>query len=244
MELRSMNVNRVNLNEQVASILKEQILGLEYFPRDRLVVETLAKKINTSMTPIREGLRNLVFDGFVVYDGKSYSVFNPTKHEMINLFSIRRVLETIAAMQAAENMDEKEIDSLIKYYDKKTSNFSNYLVDDFFKDDVKIHTAICQGSQNQKLINILIPLQEQSWFIRRCIFLKDYADEIVLKTIEEHKALLQSIKSRNIEEIESIMDKHMERTGKELELHGWNLFSSDDTTLSEMMDTLNIKQEK
>jgi len=63
--------------------LKDQILNLEYYPGDRLVVETLAKKINTSMTPIREGLRNLVFDGFVVYDGKSYSVFNPTKKEMM-----------------------------------------------------------------------------------------------------------------------------------------------------------------
>lgn len=241
---KSMSVSRVNLNEQVASILKEQILDLEYFPGDRLVVETLAKKINTSMTPIREGLRNLVFDGFVVYDGKSYSVFNPTKREMMNLFSVRRVLEKVAARQAAENMDESEIDELIEYYDRKTADTSNYLVNDFFKDDVEIHTSICQGTKNSKLINILIPLQEQNWFIRRCIFLADYTEEIVNKTISDHKALLQSIKNRNVEEAEAIMDHHMDRTGQELEHHGWDLAASEDLPISAMMEDLKKKNLK
>lgn len=239
---KSMSVSRVNLNEQVAIILKDQILNLEYYPGDRLVVETLAKKINTSMTPIREGLRNLVFDGFVVYDGKSYSVFNPTKKEMMNLFSIRRVLEKVAAIQASENMEESEIDELIRYYDRKTSDLSNYSVNDFFQDDVEIHTKICQGTKNSKLINILIPLQEQNWFIRRCIFLSDYNEEIVRKTVSDHKTLLQSIKNRNSKDSEMIMGQHMDRTGKELEYHGWDLYSSEDMPISAMMEY--IKKEK
>lgn len=213
-------IKKTNLNEQVANIIKERINSMDFMPGDRLIVDMLAKEINVSMTPVREGLRNLVFEGLVNYDGKKYSVFNPTRRDAKELLQIREGLEKVAAYQAAINMTDFEIDKLRTEYIKSTEKLGKATIRDFLDSDMLLHNAIRIGSRNSRLIDLLKPFQEQYWLLRRWIFESDYSIIIVNNTVSEHIELIDAIAAHNPKLASSVIDKHLERTIREITEHG------------------------
>ncbi|WP_020610972.1 GntR family transcriptional regulator [Sediminispirochaeta bajacaliforniensis] len=234
-----MGITKVNLNEQVAQIIKSKIVSLEFRPGDRLIVEPLAKEINVSMTPVREGLRNLVFEGLVTYDGKSYSVFNPTKKDVLDISLIRSTLENLAFQLAAVAMTDEEIDEMEKQYVDKCKNTRNQSIDEFIEADMLIHNTVRRCADNPRLRDILRPLQEQDWLIRRWIFVTNYSQDIIDKTFNEHMALIAALRLHDSKKTSHAIEKHM-ATSKNITLQGLDIFwdeKQEDSKISQSMHT-------
>ena len=197
------------LSEEAARLIKDRIIKLKYPPGSRLVVETLAQQIKVSMTPVREGLKELVAQGLIVYDGKSYSVFNPTEKDIVDLFIIRRYLEQLSAYESAQFMSDEALDVLIKYYEeyKQKNGFSDF--SDLIKMDMKFHRDILAGTNNSRLQNMLESIHEQCWLIRAWGFANTYTKEYAEKTVQEHLDVLYSIKSRDAKVAEMAMRDHL-----------------------------------
>src|SRR5688500_8732299 len=69
-------------------------------------LESLAAELNVSTTPVREAMRRLASEGFVVLDAhRDAHVARLTPEEARNLFEVRQQLDPLAVRLAAERCD-------------------------------------------------------------------------------------------------------------------------------------------
>lgn len=206
---KSTLLRRRYLCDEVMHIIKARIFSLEYNRGDRLLVETLAQELEVSMTPAREGLKGLVAEGLVVYDGKSYSVFDPDEAEMAEIFRIRRSLEMLSASLAAENMLASEIEDVYSLFSK--ASISHCLADhaELIRVDKLFHKKILEGSHNKRLKSMLGTIEEQCWLIRAWGYSKSFPKWYIEKTAEEHLTVLEHIKNHEPEKASSAMEGHL-----------------------------------
>ncbi|MQL53788.1 FCD domain-containing protein [Desulfofundulus thermobenzoicus] len=96
--------------EMVYIKLKKALLAGEIGSGQRLVERKLAEKLGVSRTPVREAIRMLEREGLVRHVPRSGSVAVAlSPGEVLDIYSIRAVLEGLAARLAAERIDEPNI---------------------------------------------------------------------------------------------------------------------------------------
>jgi|MTBAKSStandDraft_1061840.scaffolds.fasta_scaffold02805_6 DNA-binding GntR family transcriptional regulator len=200
---------RQYLCDEVTRIIKLRIFNLEYPRGSRLLVESLAQDLNVSMTPVREGLKSLVAEGLIVYDGKSYSVFNPTEKEIADIFNIRRMLERLSASLAARHMEEADLTYLFGMY--RRDDVHRYMGEqsELINVDKIFHSKILEGADNPRLANMLESVEEQCWLIRAWCYAQVFPKWYVERTIEEHLNILHAIKARDEQSAGAAMEQHI-----------------------------------
>ena len=62
-----MSIGQPNKHEQAYRVLRERIVNGVYVPGYRLVIDALALELGVSAVPIREAIRRLEAEGWVVY---------------------------------------------------------------------------------------------------------------------------------------------------------------------------------
>jgi GntR family transcriptional regulator, rspAB operon transcriptional repressor len=98
---------RRSLTEQVYDALKREILTARLRPSQPLIENELAARFGVSKTPIREALRLLVQDGWiVVLPRKGYLVRPLSLEDVREVFALRLMLEPQVAAEAAGHRSE------------------------------------------------------------------------------------------------------------------------------------------
>ncbi len=101
--------------EQVADFLREGIIAGRFPRGTRLKQQEIANLLQTSITPVREALKLLAAEGYVVgdsYRGATVAPFDITaSNEMLNL---RILLETQLVAGAVERANSEEVEELRK----------------------------------------------------------------------------------------------------------------------------------
>ena len=93
---------RRSLTEQVYDALKREILTARLRPSQPLIENELAARFGVSKTPIREALRLLVQDGWiVVLPRKGYLVAPLSLEDVREVFALRLLLELQVTGEAA-----------------------------------------------------------------------------------------------------------------------------------------------
>ena len=92
------------VREQVADLLRREIVELRLRPGQRLVERELIERIGVSRTTIREALRQLSAEGLVTtIPQKGAIVAIPSPKEAAEVYEVRALLEGAAAKECAEN---------------------------------------------------------------------------------------------------------------------------------------------
>jgi len=97
----------------VCDYLHEQILSGKYPPGYRLREEDLTEQTGVSRTPVREALRRLDKEGFIVIEnnrGASIPIY--TKRDLDEIYGLRTLLESHAARRAAGRITTEQIATL------------------------------------------------------------------------------------------------------------------------------------
>jgi GntR family transcriptional regulator, rspAB operon transcriptional repressor len=112
--------NVKNLTEDAYQKIKGFILRSEIYPRQKIVIEELAKQMGISRTPIREAMSRLVKDGYVKQIwNRGFFVNEVTVEEVEQLYGAREALEPYLAEQAARRIipeQVQELEALLKEY--------------------------------------------------------------------------------------------------------------------------------
>jgi DNA-binding GntR family transcriptional regulator len=116
------------LNEVVYDSIKEKILSSDFPSGHRLQEEHLVKIIGTSKTPIKIALAKLEQEGLVqTIPRRGTYVLELTEKMMVEIYTLREVLEGLAARGAAikitDNVLKKIKDNLSKF-DPKQNNIT------------------------------------------------------------------------------------------------------------------------
>jgi DNA-binding GntR family transcriptional regulator len=106
-------LNGKNLTEEAYEKIKGFILRSEIYPRQKIIIEDLAKQMGISRTPIREAMSRLVKDGYVKQIwNRGFFVNEITVEEVEALYGAREALEPYLAEEAARRVTPEQIQEL------------------------------------------------------------------------------------------------------------------------------------
>ena len=209
------NLTKLNLDnykplrDVVFESLRKAIVEGSLKPGERLMEVQLAEQLGVSRTPVREAIRKLELEGFVIMlPRKGAYVADMSVKDIIDVLEVRSALEGLAANLAAERMDEKEIEELKKISDSLNSAMENGNLDEILKKDVEFHQCIFEAAGNKRLTQMINSLWEQVYRFRAGYM----SDNNAIRGIkEEHEHLIEAIVSGDGKKASKCAKEHIER---------------------------------
>ena len=202
------------LRDVVSEALRQAIREGVLKPGERLMEIQLADELGVSRTPIREAVRKLELEGFVVMmPRRGTYVADISLKDVVQVFEIRSALEELAAGLAAERITPDELEEL----ERIVVEISEYIARDEFDKivdaGIRFHGVLYRASRNSRLVDILHNLREQMLRFRSISM--HYPGRLAA-TWEEHRQLVEYIANHNSVQARKIAKKHMENSEKTL----------------------------
>ena len=197
-----------NAREAAFEKIKEAIIKGHFKPGEKLVEQTLAQEMGVSRTPVREAIRRLEAEGFVVsIPRKGVVVSRADKEEIVQLYSIRAELEGLAARWAIENADEDDMRKLDEAISRMEETAASGDLDGVVQSNALFHDAIAQASKSRILCTLLKPLQDN---IQRFRFQSLHLPGRPEAALAEHKEIVAAIKEKKAEEADRLLKEHLQ----------------------------------
>ncbi len=136
--------------EEVFQLIRADLMSLRIPPDTRISIDSLAREIGVSQTPIREALSMLEAMGLV---SKRHfvgycSAPQLNRKQIDELYEVRLLVEPYAARCAAERMGAPELQRLQKLAESMQPGESRTSYDRFADQDSELHNMIALGSGN------------------------------------------------------------------------------------------------
>ena len=196
------------LREVVSEALREAIHNGTLKPGERLMEIQLAEELGVSRTPIREAIRRLELEGFLVMvPRRGTYVADISIRDINEVFEIRKALDVLAAGLAAERITEEELEQLERLLVEIGEYIDNGDADGIVVADGKFHDILYRASRNDRLVGIINNLREQ--FTRFRSISMAYPGRIQ-NTLEEHRRLVEAIGQRDAEQAQQCAREHLE----------------------------------
>jgi DNA-binding GntR family transcriptional regulator len=190
--------------EAIRSAIKSGILQ----PRERLMEIQMAEELGVSRTPIREALRKLELEGFIVMvPRKGAFVADLSFKDIADVFEIRAALEGLAAGLAAERITEEELEDMERHLVEKQAAINQKDIARLVEVDTKFHELLYRASRNERLSVIISNLREQ---IQRFRLTSLSSPGRMKDSLEEHKKIVEAIQSRDIQVARQAAQEHIE----------------------------------
>ena len=196
------------LGEVVFEYLRNAILAGELKPGERLMEVTLAEQLGVSRTPVREAIRKLEKESFVIMiPRKGAYVADLTKKDIMEVLEIRKELEGFAAALAAERMALSEKEALGKVVERFNESLISMDKKSMIECDNEFHSLIFEATKNQRLINIIYDLHDQ--FQRfRLIYFNEFNNYKEIQA--SHNRIFDAIIKKDVKGARSEAESHVE----------------------------------
>ncbi|MGE5390650.1 MAG: GntR family transcriptional regulator [Deltaproteobacteria bacterium] len=196
------------LRELVLEAIREAIINGTLKPRERLMEIQLAEELGVSRTPIREALRNLELEGFIVMvPRKGAFVADMTFKDIADIFEIRAALEGLAAALAAERVTDEELEGMERHLVEKADAIARGDMERLVEVDTGFHESIYKASRNERLQGIINNLREQ---IQRFRATSLAYPGRMKQSLEEHRAIVEAIHARDAVLARQVTQEHIE----------------------------------
>lgn len=207
--LRPVNLDSYKpLRELVLDAIREAIIGGTLKPRERLMEIQLAEELGVSRTPIREALRKLELEGFIVMvPRKGAYVADFSFKDIADIFEIRAALEGLAAALAAERITDEEMENMERLLAEKAEAIARNDIERIVEVDTKFHEAIYQASRNKRLWSIISNLREQIQRFRSTSLAYPGRSK---QSLEEHRVIVEAIQARDVAQSRQVAQEHIE----------------------------------
>lgn len=204
-------VNKVRTTKEIVYLqLKESIFKND-IPHDMILTETLlAETLNTSRTPVREAVADLVKEGLLqLIPRKGIKVREISESEKEQIIFLRTVIELEGYKNICEKLDEKII---ADFYDlieqqKQCVEDKNPIV--FIELDQQFHFKPIRIAELFFLEEVLLNMYDLTRLIGHKAL---YKEGRMAEVIEEHTAIVKALEERNFVKIEEKLLEHLHRT--------------------------------
>ncbi|MBP2639209.1 MAG: rspR 3 [Firmicutes bacterium] len=202
------------LREVISETLREAIVSGTLQPGERLMEIQLAEELGVSRTPVREAIRKLELEGFVVMIPRRGTYVADLSIKDVNeVFEIRTALDILAAGLAVERITEEELEQLERVLVEIGEYIEQNDIEKIVAADSRYHDILYRASRNDRLVGIINNLREQ--FTRFRSISMAYPGRIK-NTVEEHRQLVEAIAQRDIALAQRLAREHMENAEQTL----------------------------
>lgn len=183
-------------------------------PGERLMEIQIAEEMGVSRTPVREAIRKLELEGFVVMiPRRGTYVANISIKDINEVYEIRSALDILAGGLAAERINDDEIEEMRELLLISEKHIEENNLAKIVETDSKFHDVLYTASRNERLVSIISNLREQITSIRGQSM--NYPGRLV-DTLDEHKEIVESIAARDIDRAQEAVRVHLENAEQTL----------------------------
>ena len=198
------------LRDMVFDVLMSAIMQGQLSPGERLLEVQLADEMGVSRTPVREAIRRLELEGFVVMvPRKGAYVAGLSINDVEEVYEIRTVLETLAVRLAAQRMQPADYAQLDDLSEKMRATWQEGNVDNWVSLDASFHELLYKFSRNERLVAMMNNIMEQ---LSRYRIISLANVEVRHNSLSEHQELIEALKRRDSEAAATAVAMHIENT--------------------------------
>ncbi len=197
----------VTVREQLVEEFREKILSLELLPGAELNPLNIAQSMGISKSPVREALLQLSEENLVEIVPQS-----GTRVSRINLSQVeeeqflRISLEKEAAVQFCQRATDDDIRFLENEIQYQSVAGSNMDFARFLKEDDNFHQYFFKAIKMQRMWNVI---QSQNGNYQRIRLLSFEEPEIIPSILEEHRQLVEAMKTKNVDRVLDVENMHL-----------------------------------
>ncbi|MFA3843451.1 GntR family transcriptional regulator [Streptomyces aureus] len=191
----------------VCTAIRDDIVSGVYERGGRLTEEVLARRYGVSRVPVREALRTLEAEGFVVTRRHAGAcVAEPTTQEAADQLEIRMLLEPLAAARAAQRRTEahlKVLRGLVRLGQERSRQGQS---EDLRSLGGWFHETLAQTSGSPGLITMLTQLRHKiAW-----MYTVEQPEQPAASWAE-HGAIVDAVARGDVERARALTAQHTER---------------------------------
>jgi len=211
-------VERMSLAHRAAASMREAILSGELLPGAQIVEADIADQMKISRAPVREAIRVLEEEGLVrrvPYKGSF--VTRISKRDILELYSLRSVIETFATRLAAQNATPEDLEKLRDIFTQMrqaAKKNDNNTVTDL---DLLFHRTVCETARHELLFQWWSGMEQK---IRLILAMRHRLHREISEVVDRHRPLLEALESKDSELAAQRMTEHIVASG-ELFMRYW-----------------------
>ena len=207
---KSLKDDSTSVTNRIYSKIRMAILTGEIQAGERLVELDLAAKMKSSRTPVREALQKIASEGLIYSIPRvGYIVGEMSESEIQDIFEARLAVEHAAAKLALERITPEELVELETSLKNSEKTVKRGVKDQMIGFDTEFHEILCAASRNQRLIQFGQMLRDH--LLKYRIFgLR--VSEMARGAVGEHRQIFQALQSKDLEELEQSISKHLENS--------------------------------
>lgn len=210
-------MKKENKQQKVYRIVKARIIEHVYAPGQRIVIDQLAKELETSSIPVREAIRQLEAERLIVYQRNVGAVVAEVNEaDYSDTLRVLAVIEGYATALSAQNLTTKKITKLRHLNDLMEEALDDFEMLTYGELNAQFHRLISDASRNKFLIESIRDTWERLDSIRGTG--ANLYSRRVLESIKEHEAMISLIESKaDPLEIEKVARNHKLATAEDFE---------------------------
>lgn len=197
---------KLTKTEKAYETIRKAIVTGRLTKNSALNEQELMRTFNHGRTPIREALKRLTLERFVVWPARGTPyVRGASANDLQRLYEARLVLEVPIMRMAAKRISSAELRSLEKLCDDLETAIAHGDTYEAVEIDYAIHVAFAKGSNNEVLAEAIVNL------MRDCLNLWYNASSYfgVEEKPDNHRFLVASLRNRDVDESERLIREHI-----------------------------------
>jgi DNA-binding GntR family transcriptional regulator len=204
-------IQQTTLADAVCEQIRRAIVTGVLTPGQRLSETILSAHLGVSRSPVREALQRLQLEGLVVgQTNRSCTVWNPSVADVKEIFSLREMIETLAAEWCVENLTEEDFQAMEQIIQRQSRAIEAQDYVNLIKEDKLFHEFICLRANHQRLMEWWQQIMGQ-WEVLIYRRLLANPDEVVPSVIRDHHAIMDALRSRDINHVRDLHRQINER---------------------------------
>jgi DNA-binding GntR family transcriptional regulator len=198
----------VSRSQQVADLLREDIITGRLKPGEQLKQDALCREFDLSPAPVREALRQLESEGLVQHQpNRGVFVADITEDDLLGLLlPVRLTIEQHAVLRAVERMSSGELLRLEQTVEAMRSCAERGDLARVNELDVRFHELTIEFSGSSQALQLWRSVQPR---IRAQIYRLAVRHEHIRDIVAEHEQLLDAIRSGNRHVLATLLEDHV-----------------------------------
>jgi len=196
------------IEQQVLSLLRNDILSGKYQAGDKLRQDEVARRFEVSTTPVREAFRGLRSEGLVVIDAnKGVVVKGLTVNDVAEIYELRIALEPLLAKKAVSSIAPASLLAAHAIHEEMCGSDDPHRWSALNRE---FHIKLMMSEEHSRLYEIvknLLVIAEP--YVSLSIFMDPAIQQI---DNAEHAMILAGYNKKNGKLVQKIVKQHLEQT--------------------------------
>lgn len=203
-----------SLSRRIFSQIQNDILNGVYEPGESLIETRLSEELGVSRTPVREALRQLELEGLVQsIPNRGVRVKGVSAKDIQDIYTIRMLIEGLAARWAAEKITPGEMEELKEAVDLEEFFTRRNDYSHLMKLDSRFHDIIFKASKSKPLMHTLSTFHH---YVQKARKISLSNPKRAMEVLSEHKAIMQAIIDKNADTAERLTIEHVKNASRNL----------------------------